>query len=236
MQESLDLEGAVVAGWQRRLRGHFGPLVGPSRRPPLAQLVKLLISSRTRDAVSLAAFHRLLLRWPRPDDLAGASPAAVEREIALVTFAEVKACRLVETLRMIGEERPDFDLAFLGAMRVEDALAWLERHPGVGRKVAAATLNASTLKRSVFIVDSHVHRVLQRIGFVGGKASARIASERVTASARALGAEDLLELFAQMKLLGQTFCRFEEAHCPACPLAGDCRAARKGVDALPLPS
>lgn len=110
-------------------------------------------------------------------------------------------------------------------MRVEDALAWLERHPGVGRKVAAATLNASTLKRPVFIVDSHVHRVLWRIGFIGGKASARAASELVTASASSLGADDLLELFAQMKLLGQTICCFDRPHCSICPLMDCCRTA-----------
>jgi len=226
MQESFDFGAAEVLRWREKLTPSLGRLVDPPRRSPLGQLVKSLISGRTRDAVSLAAFHRLLVCWPRPDALASASPAAVEREIALVTFAEVKAEHLVETLAMIAGDHPDFDLAFLGAMRVEDALAWLERHPGVGRKVAAATLNASTLKRPVFIVDSHVHRVLVRLGFVGEKASARAASELVTASARFLDADGLLELFAQMKRLGQTICRFEQAHCTICPLAGGCRTAR----------
>jgi endonuclease-3 len=110
-------------------------------------------------------------------------------------------------------------------MRVEDALAWLERHPGVGRKVAAATLNASTLNRPVFIVDRHVHRVLRRIGFIGERACARAASEIVTASASSCTADELLELFAQMKLLGQTICCFERPHCTICPLNDCCRTA-----------
>jgi len=227
MQESFGFGAGEIEHWRQQLTPRFGHLVDVPRRTPLGQLVKSLISSRTRDAVSLAAFHRLLVRWPRAQDLATAPPPEVEREIALVTFADVKAEHLVETLRMIAAERPDFDLGFLGAMRVEDALAWLERHPGVGRKVAAATLNASTLKRPVFIVDSHVFRVLQRVGFVGTKATARTASELVTASAASIGADGLLELFAQMKRLGQTICRFDAPHCRACPLADCCRTAWK---------
>jgi endonuclease-3 len=229
MQESFGFGAGEIGRWREQLTRRFGPLAAVPRRTPIGQLVKSLISSRTRDAVSLAAFHRILVRWPRPGGLAAASPSQVEREIGIVTFADVKAVNLVETLRMIEAAHPDFDLAFLGALRVEDALAWLERHPGVGRKVAAATLNASTLGRPVFIVDSHVHRVLQRLGFVGGKASPRAASELVTASASSLSADDLLELFARMKRLGQTICRFEEPHCALCPLADCCRTASKHV-------
>ena len=225
MQNSFDFGAPQIARWRKQLTSHLGALVDPPRRSPLGQLVKSLISSRTRDTVSLAAYHRILVRWPEPDRLAAASPAAVEREIAIVTFADVKAGHLVDTLRMIEREHPEFDLSFLGAMRVEDALAWLERHPGVGRKVAAATLNASTLNRPVFIVDSHVRRVLGRVGFVAEKASARAASELVTTAAAALSADELLELFAQMKLLGQTICRFDVPHCALCPLQDCCRTA-----------
>lgn len=195
------------------------------RRRPIGQLVKSLISSRTRDAVSLAAYRRLGRRWPNAAQLATAAPAAIESVIADVTFAEKKAEYLPAALRMIERERPDFALDFLERWPIEDALAWLERLPGVGRKVAAATLNASTLRCRVFIVDSHVHRVLQRLGFIGMRATPRTASERMTDAARMLDADGLLALFAHMKLLGQTICRFDAPHCPLCPLAGRCRSA-----------
>ena len=227
MQESFDFAGAEIVRWRAGLGRRFGSLGSVPRRRPIGQFVKSLISSRTRDAVSLAAYRRLGRRWTNVADLACAPPTAIERAIADVTFAEKKAVHLPAALRLIGSERPDFSLDFLGAMPVPDALAWLERCPGVGRKVAAATLNASTLRRPVFIVDSHVHRVLQRLGFVGEKASARAASELVTASASPLGADDLFELFAQMKRLGQTICRFEEPACSICPLAHCCRTASK---------
>jgi endonuclease-3 len=230
MQASLDFSDSRLSNWRSKLTHRLGGLVDPPRRSPIGQLIKSAISSRTRDAVSLAAFHQLLIRCPTPRDIAEAAVSEVEREIGTVTYADVKARHLVAALGMIANEQPDFDLSFLGTITVPDALAWLERHPGVGRKVAAATLNASTLKRPVFIVDSHVHRVLIRLGTIGPKASAKAASEFVTSSS-GLDAEGLLELFAQMKLLGQTICRFEQAHCSLCPLATGCRTARKAMDA-----
>ena len=114
------------------------------------------------------------------------------------------------------------DATFLSAWPVHQALAWLERLPGVGPKVAAATLNASTLRRRVFIVDTHVHRVLVRFGFIGRNATAEDGRNAVTAAAKSLDADELLELFAQMKRLGQTYCRPTRPNCLACPLGSRC--------------
>lgn len=231
MQESFafgDFGAAEIMRWRQPLTLRFGSLVGVPRRRPLGQLLKSLISSRTRDAVSLRAYSRLGRRWQRAGDMARAKPPAIERTIFDVTFAEKKAVYLPVALQMIGCERPDFRLEFLGDLPVDEALAWLERLPGVGRKVAAATLNASTLRRPVFIVDSHVRRVLIRLGFIATNASAKAASEIVTAATRGWDADDLLELFAQLKRLGQTVCRFEAPHCSICPLVDCCRTPRPG--------
>lgn len=232
MQESFDFVEREIGWWRERLTRRFGRLTNAPRRKPLSQLVKSMLSSRTRDPVSLAAYQDVVRRWPKPAVLAEAPVAEVERTIAPVTFAETKAVHLVTSLKMIGRECPDYRLGFLGGWPEPDSLLWLERHPGVGRKVAAATLNASTLRGRVFIVDSHVHRVLRRLGFIGDKTTPRAASELVTASAHTLGADDLLELFSQMKRLGQTLCRFESPYCTLCPLAPRCRTGRKSMDAL----
>ncbi|MEI9853028.1 MAG: hypothetical protein WDN24_21710 [Sphingomonas sp.] len=76
------------------------------RRRPIGQLVKSLISGRTRDAVSLGAYRRLGKSFGSPARLAAAAPEAVRRTIADVTFAEAKAEWLVAALRRIGRERP----------------------------------------------------------------------------------------------------------------------------------
>ena len=62
--------------------------------------------------------------------------------------------------------REGSNLDFLGDHPVEQGLRWLEEIYGVGRKIAAATLNFSTLRKRAMVVDTHVLRVLRRFGFV----------------------------------------------------------------------
>lgn len=213
-----------IARWQQALepmRALAGPL---PRRSPIGALVKSLISGRTKDPVSLAAYDRLVARFGTPGQVLAAGPAEVLRAIHAVTHAEDKARYLIGALGRIAAERKTFDLRFLGALPLGDALAWLERLPGVGRKVAAATLNASTLDRPVLIVDTHVLRVLQRTGFVRRSAEGRDASEAVTAAMPEWQGGDFLDFHIGTKKLGQTLCRFDATDCARCPLRTDCRS------------
>jgi endonuclease-3 len=227
VQDVFDFAGDDLAFIRRELARLFGRLTGPERSAPIWRLVRALIGCRTYDRVADPAMARLLASWPEPGLLAAASPAAVARALGDVTFADDKARNLVAALRQIGRERPDHDLAFLRHRPLHQALEWLERLPGVGQKVAAATLNASTLRLRVFIVDSHVHRILQRFGFIGPRADPQEGRDTVTAAAGAFDADGLLELFALMKRLGQTLCRYERPACHACPLASRCMAGNR---------
>lgn len=225
MQESFDFAAGDLDFIREALRQTFGGLPPFERRDLVWRMVRSLIGARTYDEVAEPALERLIARWPHPRELAAASCEDVEQAIADVTYADVKARHLVETMRRMGRECPDYDLSFLKSLSVREALSWLERFPGVEPKVAAATLNASTLQMRVFIVDSHVHRVLLRFGFIGRYATPEHGRDEVTAAAGALDADDLLELFANMKRLGQMVCRFDAPRCMVCPLAERCSTA-----------
>ncbi|WP_375397466.1 endonuclease III domain-containing protein [uncultured Sphingomonas sp.] len=226
MQQGFDFLSGDLARWQGVLAPDVAVILPAARRTPIGQLVKSLISGRTRDAVSLAAYHRLGRHFGSAPAIAAATPATVEPVIAEVTFAKAKAEWLVATLGMIAAERGSFDLAFLAGVPLDTALAWLERLPGVGRKVAASTLNASSLARPVMIVDSHVLRVLHRLRFVPTTADGRATSQAVTAAMPGWDADRFLALHIALKRLGQDRCRFEEPICGACPLSGDCPSRR----------
>lgn len=208
--------------WQRALAPLLDTVEMASRRSPIGQLIKSMISGRTRDAVSLDAYDRLVATFGTPGRTLAAGPDAVLGCIVEVTFPEDKVRHVAETLHAISTERRGFDLAFLGQMRLGQALAWLERLPGVGRKVAASTLNASTLDRPVFIVDTHVLRVLHRLSFVRPQADAKEASELVTAAMPEWRGPDFLNFHVVMKLVGQLWCRPDLPDCASCPLHGDC--------------
>lgn len=202
--------------------GRFRPI---RRRDPIGQLVKSLISGRTRDHVSLHAYERLVRTYPGWTEVAVAKSIDVEVVIADVTFPDVKARHLGEALRAIAAQCPDFDLNLLGGWSVDGALAWLERLPGVGRKVSASTLNFSDLALPAFVVDTHVLRVLQRFGFVGRKAGIKAAYGAVMAAAAAWEADDFAELHLLLKHLGQTICRADRAGCRQCPISRRCQSA-----------
>ncbi|MBX3565492.1 MAG: endonuclease III [Sphingomonas sp.] len=229
MQSSFGFNGHDdIARWQAALAPllRHAELLPPRR--PLGQLIKSMISGRTRDAVSQAAYDGLVARFGSPRRIARSSPDQLLAVIGNVTFAEDKAANVVAALRRIERETPGYKLDFLGEWALTDALAWLERLPGVGRKVAASTLNASTLSRPVFIVDSHVLRILQRLGFVATNAEARVASEAVTAAMSEWSGSDFLNYHVVMKLLGQHVCRSQEPDCRRCPLARDCKSRVRG--------
>jgi endonuclease-3 len=215
--------GAGLAEARDRLAAFFGAPEPIPQRTPIDQLVKSLISNRTYDAVSLGAFDRLVAAYDGWAEVAAATDPRIEALIADVEYADRKAMHLGETLRTIGAERPDFDLGFLGDLPIE-AFGWLERLPGVGRKVAASALNFSTLSRPALVIDTHVGRVLKRLGLVGARAEIIAMYDAVMNAAAGWSALDLTDLHVWMKRLGQTACRPNGAHCGACPLRDICPA------------
>lgn len=226
MQAMLDFGAVEEMEWVReRLRSRFGRPAPAAARTPIGQLAKSSISGRTRDEISLRAYRRLVATYPEWSDIACAAPADIEAVIHDVTFPEVKALRLRNALRAIAARRPDFDLSFLGGWSVARALEWLERLPGVGRKVSASTLNFSTLHMPALVVDTHILRILRRFGFVRSRADAQAAYDMAMTILGDWSAADLAELHILMKRLGQTLCRADRVDCPACPINRRCRTS-----------
>ena len=86
-------------------------------------------------------------------------------------LANQKAPRIKAILQKIADEgEGKLDLAFLGAMPLQKALAWLQRLPGVGPKTAACVLLFS-FGKPVFPVDTHIHRITKRLGWIEEKVS-----------------------------------------------------------------
>ncbi|WP_162527258.1 endonuclease III domain-containing protein [Sphingomonas solaris] len=215
-----------MARWAGLLRPLSPDPATLPRRTVIGQLIKSLISSRTRDEVSIPAYRALGARFGSAAGIARASVAEIGQTIAAVTFPEVKAERLAAALAMVAADRPDFDLAFLGEMTQGAAMAWLERLPGVGCEVAAAALNVSRLSCPVFVVDTHTIRILRRLGFAGPAADSRAIMTAVMEAVPDWTGDDFLWFHMGIKRLGQTVCRHGPPDCPRCPLRADCPTAR----------
>lgn len=154
--------------------------------------------------------------------MAKATTTQIEAAIAEVAFADSKANLVLLALQSIAIRHPNFDLSFLANEPVEAALAWLKKIPGAGPKVAAATLNFSTLERRAFVMDTHVLRVFRRMGLIGSRTDGQKAYDLTMAALQTWTSAQLSDLHMRVKYLGQTVCRHDVARCRSCPVGGFC--------------
>lgn len=226
---AFDDGAATFADIHARLLARFGRQGPWHHLDPLSQLGLGIVGGRTRGSVSLSALEGLMLRFGSWDAVRAASYSDVRHVIGRVTFPDNKARYLREALRQIAVKRGRLELGFLAHWPVNSALTWLERLPGVGRKVSAATLNFSSLKMKALVIDSHHLRVMKRLGLLRRNAGFEEAYDRLMP--RLPGnwtAADLDEHHQLVKLLGQTTCHHDLPACADCPLAALCNATTRG--------
>jgi endonuclease-3 len=203
----------------RRLTELYGE-VPFSDKDPMSQLVDIILSHRTRDEQTAAAWNNLLKRFGSWEAVRDAPTQEVQDAIANVNWPEVKAPRLQTIMRQITVERGNLNLDFLRDLPVEEGAAWLNRFEGVGPKTAACVLLFSCQK-PLLPVDVHVHRVSGRLGLIGKKVSADAAHTLL----QALLPQDARSIYNFHKALlrhGQRICVFERPRCNKCVLTDLC--------------
>jgi endonuclease-3 len=239
MQAPFDFSQAADLRFIRdRLSSQFGRIPDGERLDPVSQFVCSFLGSRTPDQTSWNAFARLVVRYRNWDAVADAPEADIEALIHEVNFSERKAPELKAALRKIRACYGKISFDFLIGLDIEQALSLLQQIQGVGPKIAAATLNFSSLYGRAFVVDTHVLRVLRRFGFVGANAEPEAAYDAVMAVADDFDADGLRELHWYLKSLGQKTCSHAQARCASCPLSDIClqRLEAGAVMAMPAPA
>jgi len=130
---------------------------GDSREDPFQVLIATMLSAQTKDAVTHAASTRLFRVARTPRTMAALSVSRIEKLIYPVSFYRVKARHVKAACRQLLER-------FGG--RVPDHMEDLLTLPGVGRKTANLVLILSHASRDNICVDTHVHRIANRLGWV----------------------------------------------------------------------
>jgi len=179
-----------------------------STRDPWALLVSCVISLRTKDAVTELASRRLLGRARTPADLA----AMAEEEIAVAIYPAGFYRTKAKQLKAIAQV-----LLARHRGRVPSDEAALLQLPGVGRKTANLVLGLGFGVPAI-CVDTHVHRISNRLGLVRSTtpAATEAALRQVLPRDLWTPVNDLLVTF------GQNRCHPTSPRCTACPLEDIC--------------
>ncbi|HCE02475.1 MAG TPA: endonuclease III [Acidobacteria bacterium] len=182
---------------------------------PFKVLIATLLSAQTRDPVTLEASTRLFGRADTPATMARLRLNTIETLIYPVSFYRNKARHLKATCRLLLERH---------AGQVPTTMAELVALPGVGRKTANLTLIVALRSEDNICVDTHVHRISNRLGWV----ATRTPDETEQALYRTVARRWWPLINLSLVTWGQNVCK------PLYPICGRCRLAslcpRIGVD------
>ena len=176
---------------------------------PFHVLVATMLSAQTRDQTTLEASTRLFKRARTPRTMAKLSTAEIERLIYPVSFYRNKAVHVKATCqRLLSEFGGD----------VPDTMEALLTLPGVGRKTANLVRIVAHRRPDSICVDTHVHRIANRFGWVQTKTPEQTERALYGLLARRWWARVNLYLVTW----GQHVCKPVYPLCRKCPIADLC--------------
>jgi len=177
-------------------------------RDPFFVLISTVMSHRTRDDVTYPAARKLFERFSTPEEMAEADTGEIEALIKDVGFYRVKAGRIKEISGILLEKYDG---------RVPEDMESLLELPGVGRKTANCVLAHAFLKDAL-AVDTHVHRISNRLGLVETK----VPDETETELKKIFQQKYWRHVNLLLVKLGQNICRPISPRCKTCVLNDMC--------------
>jgi endonuclease-3 len=177
-------------------------------REPFFALISTVMSHRTRDDVTYPAARKLFEKFSTPEELVEADVDEIEALIKDVGFYRVKAGRIKEISRILLDKYDG---------KVPDDMESLLELPGVGRKTANCVL-AHAFFKDALAVDTHVHRISNRLGLVRTK----VPEETETELKKIFPQKYWKHINLLLVKLGQNVCRPISPRCKACTLNDMC--------------
>src|SRR2546427_4361069 len=198
---------------ERLAAEHADAAIAMTFANPLELLVSVMLSAQTTDVNVNRVTERLFVKYRRPKDYLAVPQEELERDIFATGFYRQKAKALRGTMAMLIEE-------FDGEVpeRFDDLL----RLPGVARKTANVVSSERGNAQGI-VVDTHVRRLSQRLGFTKQADPVKIERDLVRLVPRADWAR-----FPHLLIWhGRRICDARKPRCEECPLALDlCPASR----------
>jgi endonuclease-3 len=181
-------------------------------RSPLELIVSVVLSAQTTDVAVNKATPKLFARFPDAQTLAAAEPKDVEPYVAALGFFRMKSKAIVGLARALVERHG-------GA--VPRTMGELVKLPGVGRKTANVVLGVLWNAPEGVVVDTHVMRISQRLGWTKNTDAGKIEGDLCAI----LPNKEWDHASHVLIFHGRRCCYARKPDCPACSVSDVCPSA-----------
>jgi endonuclease-3 len=185
---------------------------------PLDMLVKIILSQATSDTNSHRTFAALKKRFPQWDAMLRARETTIADTIRAGGLANQKAKVIKTLLGQLKDEHGTLDLKFLHDLSAEEAVNYLKQFRGIGPKTIACTL-LFACRKEVFPLDTHIFRILRRVGLIPQKCTDARAHEMMNSI---VPPGKFYSFHVNLIRHGRTLCRPREPLCDRCPIVEYC--------------
>ncbi|KAG2480556.1 MAG: Endonuclease III [Nitrosopumilales archaeon] len=176
---------------------------------PFSILIGTILSARTKDENTAKVVKKLFSKYKSPQELAKAKVKNVEKIIKSIGFYHVKSKRIINVASIISSE-------YKG--KVPNDFEELLKLPGVGRKTANCVL-VYAFDNPAIPVDTHVHRISNRLGLVQTKTP----EETEFALMKKIPKKHWLEINDTFVMYGQNICKPISPMCDVCKIKNICK-------------
>lgn len=210
----------------RKLSAYFGkPFDRKTNSPGILEiLIGTKLSQNTTDRSSFRAYTNLREKFPSWEDVCEADTEAIRECIKVCGLAKTKSENIKKMLSEMKSNYGTLDLSFLKEYDDDKIYDELLRYDGIGVKTISCVLMFA-MRRDAFPVDTHVHRVLNRLGIV----STNSAEKTFEATKDIIPKGRKYELHTNLIKFGRNICRSKNPLCSTCFLFRECEFSEKEI-------
>src|SRR5215210_5014339 len=185
---------------------------------PLDMLIQIILSQATSDVNSHRTFAALKKRFPTWEQALRARERTLADCIRSGGLANQKAAVIKSILRQLKDEHGTLDLSFLHELSAAEAVGYLSQFRGIGPKTVACTL-LFACRKEVFPLDTHIFRILRRVGLIPQKCTDARAHQIMNAI---VPEGKFYSFHVNLIRHGRALCRPREPLCERCPIVEYC--------------
>lgn len=192
---------------------------------PVEMLIGTILSQNTNDKNSYQAYISLRKKYSSWNKIALAPVDELENVIRVAGLAKQKSLAINNFLNQLKAEQKKYSLGFINELDNKNAIDALTKYNGVGVKTASCVL-LFALGRNVCPVDTHVHRIVNRIGIVNASTPDKtffLLNENFPSNIAHPFHTNLIRL-------GRSICKPKSPACLSCPLLRLCTFKEKNLE------